>query len=59
MPLSLKEYGIPKKKFEETFGELCRMTEQSAVNIFSCREPTNEDIRQMWKYMYEGKSIDF
>lgn len=59
IPLSLKEYGIPKKKFEETFDELCRMTEQSAVNIFSCREPTNEDIRQMWKCMYEGKSIDF
>jgi len=59
MPLSLKEYGISREKFEETFEELVRQTEESACNINNCREPTNEDIRRFWHYLYEGKSIDF
>jgi alcohol dehydrogenase class IV len=58
-PLSLKEYGITKKKFEETFDELVRLTEESTGNILNCREPTKEDFRHLWKYMFEGKSIDF
>jgi len=59
MPLSLKEYGISREKFEETFDELVKQTEESACNINNCREPTNEDIRRFWHYLYEGKSIDF
>ncbi len=59
LPLSLKEQGISKTKFEETFEELVRLTEESAGNILNCREPTNEDIRRIWEYIYEGKSIDF
>ncbi len=59
MPLSLKEYGITKEKFKETFDDLVRLTEESATNILNCREPTDEDIQQIWHYIYEGKSIDF
>jgi alcohol dehydrogenase class IV len=59
VPLSLKEQGITKKKFEETFEELVRLTEESTGNILNCREPTIEDMRRIWKYIFEGKSIDF
>ncbi len=59
VPQSLKEYGIAKQKFENYFDDLVRLTQESAVNIFNCREPTNEDIERFWHYMYEGKSIDF
>jgi alcohol dehydrogenase class IV len=59
LPLSLKEYGITAKKFEETFDDLVRLTEESAANILNCREPTNEDIRNLWRYIFEGKSVDF
>ncbi|MFX1564222.1 MAG: iron-containing alcohol dehydrogenase, partial [Promethearchaeota archaeon] len=59
MPLSLKEYGLTKKKFEETFDDLVRLTEESALNILNCREPTDDDIHRIWHYIFEGKSIDF
>lgn len=59
IPLSLKEYGITLEKFEKTFDDLVRLTEESAANILNCREPTNEDIRSLWQYIFEGKSVDF
>ena len=59
VPRSLKEYGITKTKFDEVYSDLVRFTQESAVNIFNCREPTNEDIERFWHYLFEGKSIDF
>ncbi|MFX0167795.1 MAG: iron-containing alcohol dehydrogenase [Candidatus Hodarchaeota archaeon] len=59
VPTSLKEYGISKEEFEKAYDDLVRFTQESAVNIFNCREPTNEDIERFWHYMFEGKSIDF
>ncbi|MFX1341363.1 MAG: hypothetical protein ACFFAL_01595, partial [Promethearchaeota archaeon] len=59
VPRSLKEYGISKDKFEKHFDDLVRLTSESAVNIFNCREPTTEDMKRFWYYMYDGKSIDF
>jgi alcohol dehydrogenase class IV len=59
VPRSLKAYGISKATFKENFEDLVRFTQESAVNIFNCREPTNEDIERIWHYLYEGKSIDF
>ncbi|MFX1508834.1 MAG: iron-containing alcohol dehydrogenase [Promethearchaeota archaeon] len=58
-PLSLKEYGISKEKFENNYDDLVRFTQESAVNIFNCREPTNEDIERFWHHLFEGKPIDF
>jgi alcohol dehydrogenase class IV len=59
VPYSLKEYGITKAKFDEVYPDLVRFTQESAVNIFNCREPTNEDIERFWHHLFEGKSIDF
>jgi len=59
VPRSLKAYGISKEKFEKNYSDLVRFTQESAVNIFNCREPTNEDIERFWHYLFEGKSIDF
>ncbi|MFX1492197.1 MAG: iron-containing alcohol dehydrogenase [Promethearchaeota archaeon] len=59
VPRSLKEYGISKEKFDKNFDDLVRLTSESAVNIFNCREPTTEDMKRFWHYMYEGKAIDF
>lgn len=59
MPLSLKAHGITKKKFKETFDDLVRLTEESTGNILNCREPTIDDMRRIWIYVFEGKSIDF
>ena len=59
IPRSLKAYGLTKEKFKKNFNQLVQFTQESAVNIFNCREPTNEEIEQIWRYMFEGKSIDF
>jgi alcohol dehydrogenase class IV len=59
VPRSLKAYGLTKEQFEKAFDKLVQFTQESAVNIFNCREPTNEDIELIWRYMFEGKSIDF
>lgn len=59
VPRSLKAYGISKEDFEKNYDDLVRFTLESAVNIFNCREPSNEEIEQFWHYLYEGKSIDF
>ncbi len=59
IPRSLKAYGITNDEFEKNYDDLVRFTQESAVNIFNCREPTNQDIEQFWKYLFEGKSIDF
>lgn len=59
VPRSLKAYGISKEKFEMNYDDLVRFTLESAVNIFNCREPSNDEIERFWHYLYEGKSIDF
>ncbi len=59
VPRSLKAYGISSEEFEDNYNDLIRFTQESAVNIFNCREPTNEDIEQFWHYLFEVKSIDF
>ena len=59
VPRSLKAYGISTEDFEMNYDDLVRFTLESAVNIFNCREPSNEEIEQFWHYLYKGKSIDF
>lgn len=59
VPRSLKAYGITTEQFKKNFNDLVRFTQESALNIFNCREPTNEDIERFWHYLFEGKSIDF
>jgi alcohol dehydrogenase class IV len=59
VPRSLKVFGISKAKFDKHYDDLIRFTQESAVNIFNCREPTNEDIERFWHHLFEGKPIDF
>lgn len=58
-PLSLKEAGIPSDKFNNSMQKLIDNTMADGSLIVSARIPTEEETEKLFRYAYEGKSIDF
>ncbi len=58
-PLSIEEMGITREDFEARLDKLIDNAENDAQMVTSPRLPTPEELRQLFLYTYEGKSIDF
>jgi alcohol dehydrogenase class IV len=59
LPTKLEELGIQKEKLEENMDRLVELTNESASVTMSPREPLDADIRKIFLYAFEGKSIDW
>jgi alcohol dehydrogenase class IV len=58
-PLSLKELGIPSDKFNSSMEKLIDNTMADGSLIVSARVPNEKETEKLFRYAYEGKSIDF
>ncbi len=58
-PLSLEEMGIDREDLEFRLDKLIDNAENDAQMVTSPRFPTNEELRQLFLYAYQGKPIDF
>jgi len=58
-PLSVKDCGIDKAKFDESIPGLIDRALNEVMTMTVTRVPDEEDLRKIFSYAYEGKSIDF
>jgi len=58
-PLSVKECGIDKAKYEESVPGLIDRALNEVMTMTVTRVPGEEDLGKIFRYAYEGKSIDF
>jgi len=58
-PLSIVEAGVPREAFEAHLEILVDHAETDTQTITSPRVPTHEEFERLFRYAYEGRSIDF
>lgn len=58
-PLSLKELGIPADKLTSSMEKLIDNVMADGSLIVSSRVPNERETEKLFRYAYEGKSIDF
>ena len=59
LPLSLKEAGIKRSKFETLLPLIVEHADVDANITQSLRMPETEEIELLLRYAYDGKSVDF
>ena len=58
-PLSVKECGIDKAQWEKEMEGLVSRALNEIMTMTAPRVPGTEDLEKLFRYAYEGKSIDF
>ena len=58
-PLSVKECGIDRAKYDESIPGLIDRALNEVMTMTVTRVPGEEDLGKIFRYAYEGKSIDF
>jgi len=58
-PLSVKDLGIDKIKYEEALPGLIDRALNEVMTITVTRVPGEEDLEKIFRYAYEGRPIDF
>jgi alcohol dehydrogenase class IV len=58
-PLSVKDCGIDKAKYEKEMSGLISRALNEIMTMTAPRVPGTEDLDKIFRYAYQGKSIDF
>jgi alcohol dehydrogenase class IV len=58
-PLSVKDCGVDKVKYEKEIPALVERALNEIMTMTVTRVPGEEDLGNLFRYAYEGKSIDF
>jgi len=58
-PLTVKEMGINWEDYQERLDELVAKAEMSACNFVNPRVASSEELRKLFTYAFEGRTIDF
>ncbi|MGQ9722515.1 MAG: iron-containing alcohol dehydrogenase [Candidatus Jordarchaeum sp.] len=58
-PLSIKGLGISQKDWEQNFEKLVNWTKGDILTLINPRMASEEQVRKIFQYAYEGKTIDF
>jgi alcohol dehydrogenase class IV len=58
-PLSVRDCGIDKSKYDESIPALIDRALNEVMTITVTRVPGEEDLGKIFRYAYDGKSIDF
>ncbi len=58
-PLSVIDAGVDNTVYEEALPGLVERAESEATTITVARVPSSAELERMFRYAYEGKSIDF
>ncbi len=56
-PMSVEELGIPREDFEAALQKMIEDGENDTVT--NARLPDREELARLFRYAYEGKSVDF
>jgi alcohol dehydrogenase class IV len=59
LPSSIKEMGIKWEDYQSRLDELVMKAEISTCNFVNPRVPTSEELRKLFIYAFEGRSVDF
>jgi alcohol dehydrogenase class IV len=59
LPLSIKEMGIKWEDYLSNLDDLVMKAEMSTCNFVNPRVPTSEDLKRLFIYAFEGRSVDF
>lgn len=59
MPLSLQEIGITREALAQSLDRLCDLAETDPTIVTSRRVPSRDELRRLFLYAYEGRSVDF
>jgi alcohol dehydrogenase class IV len=58
-PLSVRDCGIDKSKYEQSMPGLIERALNEVMTMTVTRVPGEEDLGKIFRYAYEGKSVDF
>jgi alcohol dehydrogenase class IV len=58
-PTSLREAGVSPAEFEEKLPKLVDNAMNDNVLVVALRFPEEEEVAQIYRYLYEGKPVDF
>jgi len=58
-PLSVREAGIEQTTYEQALPALVERAESELTTITVARIPESVDLERMFRYAYEGKTVDF
>lgn len=58
-PSTIGELGISLADYEAELEKLVENAENDSCNVTSTRIPSTEEYEQLYRYAYEGKSVDF
>lgn len=58
-PLSLRELGIERDVFDRALSDLVFKAETDTQIVTSPRLPDSAEVRRLFEYAYDGRSIDF
>lgn len=59
LPLSLKEVGVSKEDFEKNLDNLVNLVYEDSSGVMAPRSASGEDFKNIYRYAFEGKNIDF
>jgi acetaldehyde dehydrogenase/alcohol dehydrogenase len=58
-PTTLEEAGISREEFEAALPKLTDNALNDSAMTISLRFPEEEEVEKVFRYMYEGKPVDF
>ncbi|MEM2959352.1 MAG: iron-containing alcohol dehydrogenase [Candidatus Jordarchaeaceae archaeon] len=59
IPLNIRELGISQDSWEKNFEKIVNWTKNDIITMINPRMASEQDIRKIFQYAYEGKTIDF
>jgi len=58
-PLTINDLGISRDNFENSLPKLVSNADMDTQTVTSARVPTSGEFEQLFRYSYDGKSVDF
>jgi len=58
-PLTIKDMGISRNNFDNSLPKLVSNADMDTQTVTSARIPTAEEFEKLFRYAYDGKTVDF
>jgi len=58
-PLTIKDLGISNSSFENSLPKLVSNADMDTQTVTSARIPTTDEFEKLFRYAYDGKTVDF
>jgi alcohol dehydrogenase class IV len=58
-PTTVAETGIDRKAYEDQLGKLAHNAMNDTQMVTAVRSPSSEEIRKLFLYAYDGRTVDF